>query len=90
MYVVYVLYSLKDGKLYIGYSSDLERRLSEHHSGSVNATRDRRPLKLIYYEAYLSELEAKRREKYLKGGNGRLQLKAQLALTFRALHYRFR
>jgi len=89
MYFVYVLYSQKDGKLYVGFSSDVQKRFVRHCAGEVKATKDRRPLELIYYESCLTEEEAKRREKFLKGGNGRMQLKAQLALTLKRLHYRF-
>lgn len=85
----YVLYSRLDGKLYIGYSSDVMERFARHCNGEVAATAHRRPLELIYYEAYLTEQEAKRREKFLKGGAGRIQLKAQLELTLKRLHYRF-
>jgi putative endonuclease len=89
MFFTYVLYSRKDGKLYIGYSNDVFRRFEEHTTGQVVSTRNRRPLELIYYEAYLTETEAKRRELFLKGGKGRIQLKAQLELTFKKLHYKF-
>ncbi|MDF1497275.1 MAG: GIY-YIG nuclease family protein [Patescibacteria group bacterium] len=90
MYYVYVLISLKDRKLYVGFTSDINRRLSEHLDGKSKSTKDRRPLKLIYYESYLEEYEAKRREIYLKGGNGRSQLKVQLNVTLRKCGYRFR
>jgi putative endonuclease len=89
MFFTYVLYSKKDGKLYIGYSANVVERYARHINGEVPATTHRRPLELIYYEAYLTEREARRREKYLKGGNGRIQLKAQLELTFKKLQYRF-
>jgi putative endonuclease len=89
MYYVYVLFSLKDYKLYVGYTGDLKRRISEHSAGFSTATKERRPLKLIYYEAYLEELEAKRRERYLKGGNGRAQLKIQLSYTLKKFGYKF-
>lgn len=75
MYFVYVFISLKDRKLYIGYTSNLDERIVRHHAGNVPATSLRQPLELIYYEAFKSSEEAKRREKYLKGGNGRAQLK---------------
>ncbi len=75
MYFVYVLLSLKDRKLYIGYSSDLRSRLLKHTVGKVPSTIWRRPLKLIYTEIYLTVLEARRREKFLKGGAGHEQLK---------------
>lgn len=89
MYYVYVLFSLKDGRLYTGYSAELRRRISEHYAGKSAATRNRRPLKLIYYEAYLTIEEAQRREKYLKGGNGRGQLKKQLSITLENIGYDF-
>ena len=89
MFFTYVLYSRKDGKLYIGYSSDVLERFKRHCAGEVLATKHRRPVELIYYEAYLTEDEARRREKYLKGGNGRMQLKAQLEATFKRLRCRF-
>lgn len=78
MYYVYVLVSKKDHELYTGYTNDLENRVKEHKSGGVRATMFRRPLLLIYYESYLRWSDAKRREKFLKGGNGRAQLKIQL------------
>lgn len=90
MVFVYILFSKKDGRLYIGSTTDLARRFSDHNNGRVISTKDRRPFELIYYEAYLTEDEAGRREKFLKGGNGREQLKLQLDQTFRRIGYRFR
>ena len=88
MYYVYVLFSEKDHELYTGYTNDLKRRIAEHKSGKSIATRNRQPLKLIYYEAYLTWEEARRREKYLKGGNGRAQLKIQLEKTLERFGYK--
>ena len=68
MFYVYVLKSLKDNKLYIGYSNNLKRRFSEHQNGLVPSTKPRRPFTLVYYEAYLSERDAKGREFRLKKG----------------------
>ncbi|MFA6603590.1 MAG: GIY-YIG nuclease family protein [Patescibacteria group bacterium] len=85
---VYVLFSVKDRQLYVGLTDDLRRRWCQHRTGMVRSTRDRRPLKLIYYEAYLTRIEAARRERYLKGGNGRAALKKQLDVTFSRLGYR--
>lgn len=82
MFFVYILHSQLDGKLYTGYTSDLERRISEHNSGKVASTNNRRPLKLIYYEAYLSEDDAKGRELFLKSGSGKNYLKKQLENFF--------
>lgn len=88
MYYVYVLFSKKDRKLYVGYTNDLKRRLHEHKGGKNIATRNRLPLLLIHYEAYAESSDAKRREKYLKGGNGRAQLKIQLQDILRKLNYK--
>ena len=71
MYYVYILISLKDGKLYTGLSSDLKKRLEFHNNGKSAATKGRLPVKLIYYEAYSDKKDAIKREKFLKSGRGR-------------------
>ena len=84
MYFTYVLLSKKDNKLYIGYSANLKQRLEKHLTGKVQATKNRRPLILIYYEAYLNRADAKGREKFLKGGSGQKYLYKQLSHYFYA------
>jgi len=66
MFYVYVQKSKKDGKIYIGVTSNLRRRFWEHNTGQVESTRYRRPFVLIYYEAYRSLEDAKERERKLK------------------------
>lgn len=66
MFYVYILKSRKDDKLYIGSSSDLKRRLKEHNSGLVESTKSRIPFKLVYFESYASEDDARHREHNLK------------------------
>ena len=66
MFYLYILKSLSDGDLYTGSTNDLKKRLIEHNSGKVFSTRLRKPLRLIYYEAYSAEIDARRREKSLK------------------------
>ena len=78
MYYVYVLISGKDGKLYTGSTDDLRRRMSEHNAGHSQSTMNRRPMELIYYEACLKESDARRREKYLKSGNGKRFIRNRL------------
>jgi len=78
MFYVYILYSEKDGRLYKGFTSDLKRRLNEHNLGENTSTAYRRPLKLVYYEAYLVKRDAEAREKYLKTSMGRRVVKKQL------------
>ena len=78
MHYVYLLLSEKDDKFYTGSTNDLKRRLYEHNSGNVRSTRNRRPLKLIYYEACLNDDDAKQREIYLKSGMGKKYIRNRL------------
>lgn len=87
---IYILFSDKDNCLYIGYTSNLKERFKRHTEGFVRATKSRRPVRLIYYEGYLSSLDAKRREKFLKGGKGRGELKIQLKDVFDKIKYTYR
>lgn len=73
-YYIYVLLSEKDGKKYTGYTSDLPLRFEAHQKGKVPSTKHRRPLKLIYFEACLSQGDALKREKYLKTHYGKMYL----------------
>jgi putative endonuclease len=66
MFYVYILKSKKDGKCYFGSTIDLKKRLKLHNDGRVFSTKYRRPLILVYYEAYLSEKDARKREQMLK------------------------
>ena len=70
MYHMYLLKSEKDGRLYVGYTSDLERRLKAHNAGFVTYTRKYLPWVLSYYESFLSLEDAKKREKALKHFGG--------------------
>ncbi len=88
MYYVYVLFSHKDKKLYVGRTNNLKRRIYEHKSGKVVATKHRLPIEFIHYEAYSQWDDANKREKYLKGGNGRAQLKIQLQSILKKLGYK--
>jgi putative endonuclease len=78
MYYTYVLKSRKDNLLYIGFTHDLARRFKEHQEGAVDATRDRRPVELVYYESCTNKIKAIKREKYFKTGFGRRYLRNRL------------
>jgi len=56
MYYVYII-KQKNGELYIGYTSDLRRRMKEHRTKLED---------LVYYEAYKSRTDAIQRERQLK------------------------
>jgi putative endonuclease len=51
MYFIYVLKSEFDNNFYVGYTHDLDQRLQDHGNGNVISTKNRRPLKLVYFEA---------------------------------------
>ena len=82
-YYVYILLSLKDKRLYVGFTTNLKSRLINHAAGKVLSTRNRRPLKLIHYEYFINIKDAKAREVFLKSGAGHNQLKAFLKRTFK-------
>ncbi len=86
---VYILFSLKDKKLYTGYSDNLKNRVTDHLKGNVRATKGRRPLILIHYEAFTNLKDAKTREKFLKSGFGRNQLKKALQNKLKELGYKY-
>ena len=77
-FCVYVLQSAKDGGLYIGFTTDLTRRLEEHNAGTSAATAPRRPFELVFCEHYRSKSDALRRETYLKTAAGRRALRLTL------------
>ena len=81
-YFTYLLLSEKDGKFYVGYSKDLNVRFEQHQKGLVSSTKHRRPLKLIYYEACLSQQDALKREKYLKTYYGKMFIAKRLKSYF--------
>jgi putative endonuclease len=81
MYYIYILL-LNNSQIYTGFTSDLKRRIQEHKLGKAKFTRQRLPVKLIHYEAYLLKSDAERREKYLKTTEGKRFLKQQLKELF--------
>jgi len=77
-FYVYVLVSEKDGLFYTGYTADLKERLILHNTGKVTSTRNRVPLKLVYFEGCLNQQDATHREQYLKSSWGKRYLKERL------------
>lgn len=75
MFYVYVLQSLKDLRTYVGYTNDLDQRIKRHNSGFVKSTKNRLPVKLLFFESFDSSYDAKKRELYWKSGAGRRKLK---------------
>jgi len=71
MYYTYVLQSEVDCNFYSDFTKDLKLRFEQHRKGQVESTKDRRPLKLIYYEACINQEDALKRERYFKTYNGK-------------------
>jgi len=85
MYYVYLLRSTKTDQLYLGWTTDLRRRLCQHNEGLSLATRNRGPYELLYFEAYRHRVEAVAREQILKKRHNVMkQLKTRLHLSLAA------
>ncbi|MFH0907203.1 MAG: GIY-YIG nuclease family protein [bacterium] len=78
-YNVYVLRSEDTGQLYIGSSADPDARLASHNAGCVCSTKSHRPWKRILLEEHAGRGTATKRERYLKSGWGRRELRKLLA-----------
>jgi putative endonuclease len=82
MYYVYVLRNTS-GRLYIGFTSDLNRRVSQHQQGEGGWTRRRGPWELLHYEIFEDRVEALKREKNLKRGRANQELREKFSLKQR-------
>jgi putative endonuclease len=72
LYTVYILFSVKYNKIYIGYTSDLINRFHSHNELNTKGwTRSFRPWKVIYCEHFENKTQAEKRERQLKDGKGR-------------------
>jgi len=78
MFYTYILKSEVDKKLYIGWTDNLEHRITMHNCGKVNSTKNRGPFQLVYCEVCLNKEKAIKREKQLKTGFGRKYLKNRI------------
>lgn len=69
---------MKDNDFYVGYTEDPNRRLKLHNSGKVKSIKAIIPFKLLYYEAYINQKDALKREKYLKTSYGKKNIKGRI------------
>ena len=84
MHYVYILKSMKFNEIYIGYTSDLRNRFKEHNEGKSQSTKRYMPWKLVYYEAYSTEDDARNRKFQLKQyGQTLAQLKRRIKASLR-------
>ena len=64
---------------YIGFTSDLKRRIRDHNSGNGGEfTKRNFPFKLVFFEAFLSEVDARAQEQFYKTGYGREVLNGKI------------
>ena len=71
MYYTYVIKSKIRNYIYVGITSNIERRFKEHNNGKNKTTKPYRPFDLLFKESYSTREEARKREKYLKSGIGK-------------------
>ncbi len=86
-YCVYILFSRKDFRLYIGFSTNVEARVKKHNSGGNISTANRVPLELIFCEFYLFEEDARKRELYFKTTMEKKAIKLMLRTTLEKMGY---
>ncbi len=78
MFHVYVLRNVSSARFYTGYTSHLTQRIGQHNHGITKSTKIRGAWELVYQEEFATRAEAMRRERFLKSGKGREELKAHL------------
>lgn len=76
IFYVYALRSLKDLKIYVGMTQNIEIRLSEHNKGKTKSTKGCKPWELIFVKEVRGRSEARTLEKYYKSGTGKEYLKS--------------
>ncbi len=74
---------VKGLRFYVGFSEDVEKRVIEHNSGKTKSTKGYKPWKLFFTEPYVTRIEAREREKYLKSGIGKEKIKQKWPYTCR-------
>lgn len=75
-FLVYAIRSEVDGRIYVGFTSDINKRLRQHNLGKTKSTKGYRPWILIYVREVLGRIEARQLEKYYKSGIGKEFLKS--------------
>ena len=72
MYFIYIIRSIHNpNQVYVGKTTNLKKRLSDHNSGTTAHTDKYRPWELVTYICFQDKTKAIEFEKYLKSGSGR-------------------
>ena len=80
LYFVYVLQN-SEGRLYVGFTTDLERRVRQHQEDKGGWTSGRGPWELVHHESFSDRVEAMRRERNLKRGKTNQELRRRFDRT---------
>ena len=72
MYFVYILFSKKCNRYYVGFSTDVTARVNRHNNGMVPATRNCSPYKLCAYKTFENEADARKEELRIKKQKSRI------------------
>lgn len=75
---VYILYSQKHLRTYVGQTDDVNRRLRQHNKGKVKSTKTYVPWTLIHVEIFKTRSEAMKKESWYKNPMGRSRIKLLL------------
>jgi putative endonuclease len=81
MFFVYVLRSQTSGRSYVGYTTDVVHRVGQHNHGITRSTKNRGPWELLHQEEFATRAAAMSRERFLKSGKGREELRVICALA---------
>lgn len=76
IFYVYAIKSEVDGRIYVGFSLDIEKRLKQHNTAKTRSTKGYIPWRLIYTEEVIGRIAARAKEKYYKSGIGKDFLKS--------------
>lgn len=79
IYFIYAIKSKVDGRIYVGMTNNINRRLQEHNAGNTQSTKHYRPWTIIYLEKMEDRINARKKEKYLKSGCGKEFLKFNIS-----------
>ncbi len=74
-YFVYAIKSQVDDRIYVGMTQNVEKRLKEHNAGKTKSTKGYKPWSMIFTTECQTRVEARKLEKYYKGGSGKIKLK---------------
>jgi len=75
-YYVYILYSERDGGIFIDHTDDMAQEMARHEAGEIRNTKYRRPLKLIHKELAGSFNQVKMRKRYWESGGGQKEIES--------------